>query len=66
MIIMLTPPNMALSSISISITISITITIPVMIMMLTPPNMALSSMVSAVPELEISSTPWWLSRSPDT
>ena len=62
MIIMLTPPNMALSSISITITI----TIAVMIMILTPPSMALSSMVSAVPELEISSTPWWLSRSPDT
>ena len=59
---MLTPPSMVLSS----ITISITITIAVMIMMLTPPSMALSSMVSAVPELEISSTPWWLSRSPDT
>ena len=62
MIMMLTPPNMALST----ITITITITITVMIMMLTPPSMALSSMVSAVPELEISSTPWWLSRSPDT
>ena len=55
---MMLNPSMALSS--------ITITIAVMITMLTPPSMALSSMVSAVPELEISSTPWWLSRSPDT